>query len=367
MRIEATRLTGGPYQRGFAHGRRLKAQVCAHLAAWLDSLPPDGPGKGEGYARAMLRDTNFRPAISAWAPDLLEEVDGLADGAEAPRELIFALQLLDEEWAYRARRQAEFEPLEKCSSLAVVTEEGATWIGQNMDLGGYTDGFQVALRLERDGDKPGALMFSTAGMIGLMGVNAAGLGVCVNAIPQLPSAPEGVPVAFVVRRLLQCRDLAEASRIVLAIPHATNQHYLIAEAGAARAFEASTAGVAEYHAPDPARIFHTNHPLGADKGRPEPESQRENTVARLASLEQRLSGGRPALAEVQAALSACDDPRHPVCRLLSPEGGLIGFTTGSIISALRPGAAAVESWISAGPPSLGGYSRFEVAREAAAA
>ena len=196
-----------------------------------------------------------------------------------------------------------------------------------------------------------------------MGVNAAGLGVCVNALPQLPSAPEGVPVAFVVRLLLQCRDLAEASRVVLAIPHATNQHYVIAEAGDARSFEVSAAGVTEYHAPNPTRILHTNHPLGAEKGRAEPEAHRENTVARLSSLEQRLSTGRPALAEVQAALSAVDDPRHPVCRLRSPDSGLIGFTTGSIVSALRPDPAPVESWISAGPPSLGGYSRKQNWRE----
>ncbi len=364
MLIEATDLAGGAYQRGLQHGQRLKAKVQGHLGAWLDSLAQAGLGEGEAYARNLLRDTDFRPAISRWAPDLLEETDGIADGADLPRDLIFALQLLDEEWAYRARRQAASEPLEKCSSFAIVTADGPTWIGQNMDLGGYTDGWQIALRLERGGEAPGVQAFSAAGMIGLMGVNAAGLGVCVNSIPQLPSAPEGLPVAFVLRRLLQCRDLAEASGMVRAIPHATNQHYVIAQAGAARSFEASAAGVTEYQAPDPMRILHTNHPLGAEMGRAETEAQRENTVARLASLEERLSAGRPGLAEVQAALSAFDDPRHPVCRLRSPDSGLIGFTCGSMVSALRQGAAPVESWISAGPPSLGGFSRFELPRDA---
>ena len=363
MRIEATELTGGPRERGLDHGRRLKAQVQGHLAAWLESLAQAGLGDGEAYARGMLRDTDFRPAISRWAPDLLDEVEGVADGAEVPRDLLFALQLLDEEWAYRVRARVAAEPLEKCSSLAIVTDGGPTWVGQNMDLGGYTDGWQVALRLDRDGTSPGALMFSAAGMIGLMGVNAAGLGVCVNSLPQLPSAPEGVPVAFVIRRLLQCRDLAEAARTVLAIPHATNQHYVIAESGAARSFEASAAGVTEYHPADQTRVLHTNHPLSAEKGRPEPQAHRENTVARLASLERRLSDGQPGLEDVQGALSAFDDPKNPVCRLRSPDGGLIGFTTGSIVSALRPAPAPIESWISAGPPSLGGYSRFALDRE----
>lgn len=363
MQVEATDLTGGAYDRGLEHGRRLKPQVHGHLAAWLESLAQAGLGDGETYARDMLRDTSFRPAISRWTPDLLEEVDGIADGAEASRELIFALQLLDEEWAYRTRHGSAPEPLEKCSSFAVTTDGGPTWIGQNMDLGGYTDGWQIALRLGRNGDRPGILAFSTAGMIGLMGVNAAGLGVCVNSIPQLPSAPEGVPVAFVLRRLLQCRDLAEAVRTVQAIPHATNQHYVIAEPGAARSFEACAAGVTEYHAPDPKRILHTNHPLGAEKGHAEPEAHRENTVARLESLQGRLSSGKPGLADFQGALSAFDDERHPVCRLRVPNSGVIGFTTGSMISALRPAPAPLDSWISAGPPSIGGYSQFELARD----
>jgi hypothetical protein len=367
MRIDATDLDGGPYERGRAHGRQLKAEVKGHLASWLDSLSQAGLGEPQAYVRQMLQDTDFRSATSDLAPDLLREVEGIADGAGAPRDLVFGLQLLDEEWAYRGRRAASAGRLEKCSSLALVSESGPTWIGQNMDLGGYTDGWQALLRIGRDGDHPGALVFSTAGMVGLMGVNAAGVGVCVNSLPQLPSASEGVPVAFVVRMLLRCRDVAEAARLVLTLPHATNQHYVVAAAGAARSFEASAADVTEYHPPIPGRILHTNHPLAEVQGRPESEAQRENTVARLRSLEGRLSEGHPGPDDVRGALSACDDQRHPVCRLRRPDSGLIGFTTGSIFSALRPDPAPIESWVSAGPPSLGGYSAFKLARETVAA
>ena len=197
-------------------------------------------------------------------------------------------------------------------------------------------------------------------MIGLMGVNAAGVGVCVNALPQLPSAPRGLPVAFVLRRLLQATSLAEAADLVLSLPHATNQHYLIAEPGRARSFEASAAGVAEYRAPDSSRILHTNHPLAAE-GAPEPASARVNTVARLEALQARLSTGAPGLGEIKASLSSCDDPRNPVCRIRGEPGGLIAFTTGAMISALEP--SRIETWVSPGPPSLAGYTRFDLASD----
>jgi hypothetical protein len=191
-----------------------------------------------------------------------------------------------------------------------------------------------------------------------MGVNAAGVGVCVNSLPQLPSAPEGVPVAFVLRRLLQCASLPEAVDVVTTIPHATNQHYVIAASGAVRSFEASAAGVTEYRPPDPSRVLHTNHPLSDAPASPEPESARVNSVTRLKSLVARLEAGEPNLSELQGALSAEDDPVHPVCRARDAANSLIGFTTGSMIAAVAPGR--VDVWASPGPPRARGYLHYDL-------
>lgn len=351
-------LTGSPFERGQAHGAALQGQIHAHLAAWLSALAATGVGEPKAYVAGMLGATDFRPAIERHAPDLWLEVQGIAAGAEAPPDLIFGLQLLDEEWAYRLRAGRDGTP-EKCSSLAIISPAGPTWIGQNMDLGGYTEGAQALLAPAAQAGQPAALVFTVAGMIGLMGVNAAGVGVCVNALPQLPSAPVGLPVAFVLRRLLQARSLAEAVDLVLTLPHATNQHYLIAEPGAARSFEASAAGVTEYRPPQPSRLFHTNHPLTEAQAARETDAARQNTVARLEALVARLSAGEPGLADIRAALSSCDDPQNPVCRIRGEPGGVFAFTTGSMISALEP--TGVETWVSPGPPSLAGYSRFDLA------
>jgi isopenicillin-N N-acyltransferase-like protein len=350
-------LSGAPYDRGVAHGAALKSRIEAHLAAWLGSLSEAGLGAPRAYVAGLLAATDFLPAIERHTPDLWQEVQGIAAGAGLPPDLIFGLQLLDEEWAHRVRT-ANGRPLEKCSSVGIVSVAGPTWIGQTMDLGGYTDGFQALLAPGADGGRPAALVFTVAGMIGLMGVNAAGVGVCVNSLPQLPSAPQGLPVAFVLRRLLQAKSLAEAADLVTSLPHATNQHYLIAAPGGVRSFEASAAGVTEYRPPDRSRVLHTNHPLAAE-GAPEPASARVNTVARLESLRARLSVGAPGLDEIKAALSSCDDPENPVCRIRGEPGGMIAFTTGSMISALDP--ARIETWVSPGPPSRAGYTRFDLA------
>jgi hypothetical protein len=358
--IEVVEIGGDARARGLAHGRALKGRIAAHLADWRRTLETVAGEPVDGYLQAMLRETDFKSAIRAHAPDLLEEVEGIADGAGLDRDLVYALQLMDEEWFYRVERGLRRRTPEKCSSFGVVSAGGSTWIGQNMDLGQYTDGHQVVLRIAADGEAPAAVVFTTAGVIALMGVNAAGIGVCVNSLPQLPAASTGVPVAFLIRRLLQARSLDEAAELVQAIPHATNQHYLLAGPGAVRSFEASAAGVAEYHPPDPGRVLHTNHPLGPDPGRPESEAARENSARRLASLTARLGQGNLGLADFQGALSACDDPRHPVCR--TGGGGNIGFTCGSMISEIAAGHAEIAAWVSPGPPSREGFDALGLAR-----
>jgi len=342
---------GGPRERGLAIGRALGGEIAGHVAALKGSLPA-WVGAPDDHLARMLAATDFKTAIRQHTPDLLTELEATAEGAGVAADDVYALQLLDEEWAYRVRLNAA-RSLEKCSSLAIVGEP--TWIAQNMDLGDYTDGFQVLLSLD-DGEAPDALVFSTAGMLGLMGVNAAGVGVCVNSLPQLPSAPEGLPVAFVIRRLLRARSADEACELVQTLPHATNQHYVIAGAGQARSFEAGAAGVTEYRPPDPARVLHTNHPLTDAPATPEPPAKRENSVARLHALQTRLGAGAVGLADIQATLSSCDNDRHPIRRT----GGAVGFTCGTMISSIAPDR--VETWVSAGPPQPGGYYHRTLAR-----
>ena len=353
--LAPVRLSGAPFARGRAHGQALAGQVRAHLDAWQGALAAAGVGEPNAYVAGLLRQTDFVSAIRAHTPDLMEEVEGVAAGADAPFELVFALQMLDEEWAHRVRTRRSAGRMEKCSSVAIAGPDGA-WIGQNMDLGTYTDGAQAALAIDAEGGQPAALVFTSAGMIGLMGVNAAGVGVCVNSLPQLPSAPEGLPVAFVLRRLLQATSLAEAADLALSLPHATHQHYVIAVARGVRSFEASSEGVAEYRPPRPDRVLHTNHPLAWPDG-PDDPGYLENSRARLAALTARLAEAPASFEAIADALSSCDDPRHPVCRPAGA-GPLAPFTTGSMISRLAADGAA--GWISPGPPSEAGYRRFPV-------
>ena len=365
MTIDVIVLAGDAFTRGVTFGAARRSQIEAFNSDWLASLHAVGIPSPRTYVAEMLRHTDFLTAIRKHAPDLLEEVRGIAVGATQPVELLLASQFMDEEWAYRRRLQAHAETPQKCSSVA-VTRSGLTWIGQNMDLGGYTDGHQVVTRIAPHGAEAGALIFTIGGMLGLMGVNARGVGVCVNFLPQLPNASQGLPVAFVIRRLLQEGSATAAAGLVSVLPHATGQHYLIADPISVRSFEASAAGVIEYHSPDPSKVLHTNHPVAGDTGDVPAKADSVDSVARLRALTHRLMNGDPDLDAIKAALCSRDDPDHPVCKVRSgnehvnPPSGTTTFTTGSMISALEHGSPMIDVWVSSGPPNLRGYEHMSL-------
>ena len=351
-------VSGPSLDRGRAIGAACKAEISLHLERLYASWAQAGVEHPETYGREFLAQTTYLETVWRDAPDLMDEVAGLASGAAIGFESAFLLQLMDEEWAHRQHR---FNTVlrEKCSSVAICDEgAGVTYIGQNMDLGGYTDGLQTFIQHRPANNGPSQLVFSTAGVLALMGVNDAGVSVCVNALPQLPSRGAGIPVAFVIRLLLGARSAAAAADSLKSIMHATNQHYLIADASRVFSFEVSAREVLPYVPSVPNRVFHTNHPLTAIE-RAHTHDETDSNV-RLGCLTARLARGAPSLRVIQDALSSHDDPNHPVCRsqrdcLDSPTK----ITTGSLISVLEP-EGGVQGVVTFGPPCDRGYQPWRL-------
>jgi len=346
------RVEGSAKQRGVALGRAHRDAIVAHLDGLFESWRRSGVSNPQAYARDFLAAIDFDPAIDRWAPDLREEIEGLASGAAIPLDRAWLLQLLDEEWAYRKSLGFSVRR-DKCSAVALRDDAYGACIGQNMDLGAYTNGFQQ-LVLHGAPEQPDQLIFTLAGVIGLLGVNAAGVAVCVNSMPQGGARRQGLPVAFVIRRLLQERSADAAADLLFQIDHATSQHYLIADRQIIRSLEARPDRVDAITAFAPGRFFHTNHPLGEAVMLDQQDWKRRNSEARLSALQARLGQGRPDIATLAAALASRDDPEHPVCQPLRHSSGNTDFTTGSMISALRVDGSVSGVW-SSGPPAPGGW------------
>ncbi len=187
-----------------------------------------------------------------------------------------------------------------------------TLIGQTMDIPSLHDGTQVVVIHEESG-APTQAVFTAAGMIALMGVNSAGVGVVVNNLSMLPSARSGVPVTFIERKLLDTFSVEEASYALQAMPHAIGQHYLIGDPEHLVSFEADAARV--IGGQEDARVVaHTNHPLYDPPSKPELETiyASSNTRARYTCVTE-LAEGAASLGDIEDALS---DTSAPISRTI---------------------------------------------------
>lgn len=362
-------LAGPPRERGRIHGETLRSHIrevaerhADYIAEYFGVVP-------QAYLDRFLAYADFEPTIAALAPDLLDEVQGLAEGAGLSFREALLMQLVDEEWVFGFYNQRPARPRQKCTSFGVVGE-AATFAGQNMDVPKFLDGHQVLFRFAApDGDLQ-TYVFSYAGLLALNGLNSAGVGVCCNSLNQLEPTVQGLPVAFIVRKLLETTSFRAAEAFLRSVPHASGQNYILAAPGQVGAFEGSASKVVEFKLEGaPGRVCHTNHAMANDDlGSFDrllaslPEAERptfENSRRRYLSIFQRLgsAGEEPSLDALKAALSAHDDVQNPVSRTdLDIHGSYIGFTAGSMIYEFRE---RPRLHLAAGPPCSTAFRTFD--------
>ena len=186
---------GGPRERGRASGEALRDKI----AACLDAVEHVGEKErgipAREFRARFLGETSFGDTIRRRTPELLEEVRGLAEGANQPFERMLYAQLMDEEWVYvRNKKYAMEADAGHCTSFAVQQGEDAM-VAQNMDLGQWLDGYQAVVR-HIDSDAGFDIQVLTfAGYLGLCGMNRNGPAVCCNSLLDLDSNDAGLPVA----------------------------------------------------------------------------------------------------------------------------------------------------------------------------
>ncbi|MBW2369145.1 MAG: hypothetical protein JRH15_14825, partial [Deltaproteobacteria bacterium] len=363
-------LEGDPRNRGRIHGEELRLDIQDVIENYTRAMEIIYQVDGKAYLEEFMAYQDFEGAIRRWAPDLFEEVQGIAEGANVTPETALMLQLCDEEATYGVHRWFSRYHQGKCSTFAVKSD-GAhpTLSGQNMDLSGYTENRQVLFRITDDRTGLETYIFSYAGIIALDGVNNSPLGVVCNSLWALQPCNNGLPTAFVLRRILDQTNFDDAVGFLHEIKHAGGQNFVISTPDQIGSFECSANNVKEYRARDDGmRVVHTNRALVNTDRRAETKDKKTaipwvmyeaDSRCRFASIGARLAfhDREITLEDAKNALRAKDDSKHPVSRELGNHADFaaIGFTTGSVIYELSD---APKLHIASGPPSITEYRTF---------
>ena len=361
--LQMVSFSGKGYDLGLQHGRTLKNEIASIITAWKKNTSAVLKKNADEVLDDFYNYGNFEQAIQQWTPELYDEVRGIADGSGQSFNDVLVLNLLDEFWVYVNNLNNHH-----CSGVGVPAQGNQPgFISQNMDLESYTDGFQVMMRLQRTDDQPEQLILTHPGLIGLNGMNETGVGVCVNTIMQLKATSHGLPVAFIIRHLIQSTDKEKILDFIQTVPHASGQNYIIGIRGEVFDFEASADQVVRFN-PMKANgtVYHTNHPIANDDVKdwfqefnPKlPEQSRptgNNSYARFKALENRIANA-PEVTEmmVKNTLRSRDDQNNPVCRTNMQNGN--GYTFASIIMTM---ADKPYIQVTSGPPDESDYQRYD--------
>jgi isopenicillin-N N-acyltransferase-like protein len=218
--IPVIKATGTHREVGYQIGEKLKARIQRGIAEMRGERFPLGATWDEMMQKGRLCLTHSRAAY----PQLIEEVEGLAEGADVPLDEAF-LAMCEELWEPAAWRGGG------CTDFAArgrATATGATLLAHTNDVSPRLEKDLVILQIQA-GDEPEFLGVGFGGLGFSAGFNAAGISLTGNMVWCNDIRP-GVPRMLIVRAILGARRLGEAMRACLLPTRASNYNNIIADA-----------------------------------------------------------------------------------------------------------------------------------------
>lgn len=256
-------VSGPPRERGRQYGRQAATRIArgvAHYTEQLQGLGLDGPA-----IRGLVAD--YLPVIERFDASYVEEMRGIADGANLPFEEVVLLNARTEILKLGARpdlraRLAAAEDPDGCTGVVALpgaTADGRLIHAQNWDWKAECAETAVVLRIRRD-DGPDILTFTEAGGLARCGLNAAGIAITANYLESNRDYCQvGVPLALIRRKVLESEHLALAMRAVYATPKSPSNNMIVSHAGGvAIDFECAPDETFQVH-PQDGLLVHANH------------------------------------------------------------------------------------------------------------
>jgi isopenicillin-N N-acyltransferase like protein len=342
-------VSGTPYARGRQYGAAAAPRVRHSIASYARLF---AHRRGLDWPAVQAEALRYQSLLAEVAPDLLDEMRGIADGTGEAFAAILALNVRTELMsgvptgfahpdgsAALARNKALGVPQHseevaapvaavganpiddgECTTAAAqpaATRTGGTLLAQTWDWQGDQRGACVLLRVESPGE-PSILTMTEAGMVAKIGINSAGVAVGLNLLRSHSDGREvGMPVHVLLRKMLQAPGFAAARAMAdMALPGGSSCVTLASAGGNLVSLELTPAGVAEVWPVD-GLLAHANHCVdagaAADECPHEPISTSYERYDRAAELLQ-AAAGQIDVPALQAILRDRENAPRCICR-----------------------------------------------------
>lgn len=309
---------GNAYQRGQQHGEALREAIQATFTFYIDELFADIALSREALVARAFAAENL---TQRYAPSRLAEINGIAAGSGLAPWQIFLLN---------ARTEILNAKVDECSALFFVESR---ILAQNWDWVEPLEALCAVIR-HHNSEGPDYLSFGEPGMVGKIGFNANGIGVCLNILFAAHGLT-GLPVHILIGELLNQADFTSAQHLLSTCGLGKASHLLVA-AASGDAISMEYFGEDSYTLrPDNEVLLHTNHCLGlGDAGR---TLELANSCKRYDALRGEITGNPSRdLERVKALLSEQDAGVNSILRPYSEQSLLGQHRVGSCASLVMP-------------------------------
>ncbi|ASN07414.1 hypothetical protein CFK40_14920 [Virgibacillus necropolis] len=254
--IKKLKLRGSAREIGYEHGSQGKHEVIQSLETYEKLFYGY---KNISWSEAKEHALSHMKAIEKYNLDMIEEMEGIADGAGVEFEDILALNARSE-IALAGSKGTAFS--DGCTAMAVTNPLiPETIIGQNWDWKSTQKGSLLLLDIQNKSN-PDITMVTEGGIIGKIGFNSSGIGICFNALITDKKSNE-VPIHLGLRSVLNSYSLTEAISKIKGGQLASAASFLIGYdegngKGMAVNVEVSPFGI-DYVGGNDGKLVHTNH------------------------------------------------------------------------------------------------------------
>ncbi|WP_117191553.1 C45 family autoproteolytic acyltransferase/hydolase [Rhizobium terrae] len=328
---------GLPIERGRMYGEQARERVHKSSELYREQL-----GRlGYGREKVVGLVENFPPEILDWAPELVEEMRGIAEGAALDFTSVFLINARTE-LLQLARRGLSFKDEEKdgCTGVVVMPKaarDGKLIHAQNWDWRAECAETSVVVRVLQE-DGPDILMFTEAGGLMRSGFNSAGVTITANYLESDRDYKKlGVPLPFIRRKALASQHFAQAIKTVATtVKSGSNNIILSSHEGVAIDFECAPDETFPLY-PQNDLIVHANHwqsPVALSKLRETGLPNVPDSLYRDLRVREKLEGriGALGVEDVKDALFDTFGTPYAVCRpAIRNEVGNLSATVAMIV------------------------------------
>ena len=249
-------ISGNPYQSGYTYGKQAKAQIKLNISNYRKLFQDR---KDLDYDQALRIAQTFQCAIDNYDHSYIEEMQGIAKGAEVNYEEILMINCRSELLFTSTTKDTQ-----ECTAFSVLPEaniDHKTYAGQTWDFAKIQRETMVILKITNE-DNTKMIIFTEAGLIGGKGMNNHGIAMTLNALNTSKTCT-GLPLHLRMRSVLESSTLAIAYQRAVTGPITCSATLILTHRDGLALCVELTPDDFDVILPNEGIITHTNHILSA--------------------------------------------------------------------------------------------------------